>query len=1110
MKRICKTFAVLLVMVIVLFSFSITAGATEVSNTQDGLVASITSEKDSYKANEDIELTFKVTNTNDFAVENVSLEAIIPDGLTLKSSADTTASTVSLGSGESLELTLTAVKESSVITVPIGDNTEPTTQTQPVATETTENTTVVQTDSIQATTTKVNSATSDTVSTNGSDNTTIQTGKTISYLLVGLICLVCLAVAVISFRFRKKTVKYLSLVLCVCISVGSIAFVGVTNTMAEETTQKMSFEVSKTIIVDNKNYTFSANVDYEFNPYFSLTDFKADTFDIYLNEEKTVTFTCKVNSNKSIGEEDIAVYNKDSQFIVYMNDNGINGDMVANDGIYSAQATLSSTNFELIGYYATAFNCKSNIFEINFYRDLTSEEMSLFNNLHTTIADLSFLEACKYVEKSEEIDTYFIDEAHQTITYTTKYHITGIWEKEKEGSFKGSGKLSIPTTDGRDYEKAKQLIDKYYFSSKLKKKNIMVLRPFRSTEFLYDDFKYSGELLSSALNSSLVIADNGNVTISSMKMLNNYGIVLIDSHGTLVKGKAPHIVIGEKYQKNQSYSADYSSGRICVTGKKNLTIGSQFIEKYYQNKSLMNTFLFLGTCYSGYLNDIPSSLSSSGAEIVIGFTDSVSVDYCNNALFEIITNSMVLSKDTLENGVQLTKSYYGDYDPNNSNCEITMQGNISYKIIDEIKDKLFGTVKERDTNFSLSNVRVDAYLKAESGIQYVGNTYTDDKGNFSMALQGGSYELRFNKDGYKTATTTIKISKDVMTVLKDPIVLEEEITESTFKVAKDLLYVDDKYIYSGKSTIYLKENPTDKVTVLTGVGQNGHNSIGSMMSDGHTLYFTASPASLSTNCVVYSYNIDHPTLKNLFVSKGEISFLTCYDNCIYYLDNKTLNKYDLSSGKNTAFSNSDLKIDNGSHIRNASSIGQKLYLEVMNSNSKYGDYVIIEFDLNSTNAKVFLNNSSIISSHQNANEDKLYFSTLSNNDWYICSVDKSGNFTKSPKISSKLTLSQGVITYDEFALMRSDSNESDFDLYKFNLQTGNITVIKGGAGGFKNKGCGLMYDEKNREDIYISGAAKFNGNGYDATNVTGEYDPYKMWIIDGYIINRDFEWLKIN
>lgn len=340
MKRICKIFAVLLVMAIALFSFSITAGATEVSNTQDGLVASITSEKDSYKSNEDIELTFKVTNTNDFAVENVSLEAIIPDGLTLKSSADTTASTVSLASGESLELTLTAVKESSVITVPIGDNTEPTTQTQPVATETAENTTVVQTDSIQATTAKVNSATSDTVSTNSSDNTTIQTGKTMSYLLVGLICLACLAVAFISFRFRKKTVKYLSLVLCVCISVGSVAFVGITNTMAEETKQQISFEVSKTITVDNETYIIQSSANYEFSSLELCSDI--DYVFTTENEKYYVSFYCKP---KTTTFSQLKLYSaNDNTVICDLLDNGNsdNGDLTSDDGIYSAKIQISS------------------------------------------------------------------------------------------------------------------------------------------------------------------------------------------------------------------------------------------------------------------------------------------------------------------------------------------------------------------------------------------------------------------------------------------------------------------------------------------------------------------------------------------------------------------------------------------------------------------------------------------------------------------------------------------------------------------------------------------------------------------------------------------------
>lgn len=50
--------------------------------------------------------------------------------------------------------------------------------------------------------------------------------------------------------------------------------------------------------------------------------------------------------------------------------------------------------------------------------------------------------------------------------------------------------------------------------------------------------------------------------------------------------------------------------------------------------------------------------------------------------------------------------------------------------------------------------------------------------------------------------------------------------------------------------------------------------------------------------------------------------------------------------------------------------------------------------------------------------------------------------------------------------MMNKKDESDFDLYKFELDTGNITVIKDGAGGFKNKGSGLGYDLKTQK-IYI-------------------------------------------
>lgn len=930
MRRLLKSFTTFSVIAMLLLSFCISVGAVEEThNSQDGLVASITTKKDSYQSNEDIDLTFKVTNTNDFAVENVSLEAIIPDGLTLKKGDNTSINTVSLASGESLELALTVVKESSVIVVPIettNPNIEKPTETKPLSTE---NTTAVQTESVQATTTKANlavSTASDSNNSNGPDNSSIKTGNNTNYILIGLICLISLAVAVLAFRFRNKAVKYLSLALCVCISVSSIAVVGVTNTNAQEAKQQMSFNVSKTITVDNVKYSLLSNTRYEFAPNISLSDFKANIFDIYLNDEKTVTFTCKVNSNMNIAEKDVAVYN-DNNFIAYMNDNGINGDSVANDGIYSVEATLSSTEFALKKYHATAFDSNSNTFEINFYRELTSEEFTSFDELHTNIENMSFSEASEYIKQSNEMDTYFIDKGNQIITYTTKYHITGIWEQEKGGTFKGNGELSIPTSYGRDYEKSKQLVNKYHFTSELENKNIIVLRPFRHTEFLYDDFKHSGELLSSALNSDVVIKDDENVTLSDMKTLNNYGIVLIDSHGTLVNGKKPHIVIGEKYQKDQRYSADYSSGRICVTSNDNLTIGSQFIETYYKDKSLINTFLFLGACYSGYLNDIPSSLYSLGAEAVVGFSDTVSVQYCNNVLFEIIINSMVLSKDTLKNGVQLAKNYYGNYDPYNSKCEITTQGNISYKIINEIADVLYGTVQENKTGIYLSNVRVDAYLKEKSDLEYVGNTYTDDKGNFSMGLQSGSYELRFNKDGYKTATTTVKISKDVMTVLKDPIVMETNVdwkqlyidyinkTNSAYDYSLIYLNSDDipelcltgRYTMAGDILCWINNGSVQEETALGNYGTSYIEKEGLLLNTGgrQGTYFDK----------VFSFNGKNLELKIDGKSQEVLDDNSTYD-FIYYINGDKVTKAEYNNKIDSIFDKSkSIKVSNKTYSK---------------------------------------------------------------------------------------------------------------------------------------------------------------------------------------------------
>ena len=53
------------------------------SDSQDGLEVTLTTDKEKYSKGEEIVATLTVTNTNDTAVSNVSLENLIPEGYKL-------------------------------------------------------------------------------------------------------------------------------------------------------------------------------------------------------------------------------------------------------------------------------------------------------------------------------------------------------------------------------------------------------------------------------------------------------------------------------------------------------------------------------------------------------------------------------------------------------------------------------------------------------------------------------------------------------------------------------------------------------------------------------------------------------------------------------------------------------------------------------------------------------------------------------------------------------------------------------------------------------------------------------------------------------------------
>lgn len=329
-----------------------------------------------------------------------------------------------------------------------------------------------------------------------------------------------------------------------------------------------------------------------------------------------------------------------------------------------------------------------------------------------------------------------------------------------------------------------------------------------------------------------------------------------------------------------------------------------------------------------------------------------------------------------------------------------------------------------------------------------------------------------------------------------------------------LLSVDDKYVYSDGQFICVKNSVTGTGEIIADMNNTGH-----IMSDGDMVYFTAmSDGSKDSQFdEVYCVGANGANLNKLFEGEGKVSFITCYNDYLFYLDNIyidsesvcKLNRYDLKKGENTELSSVlNLGVDN--NLGNYASVGTKIYFEI-NNDSTYGE--VVEFNMETSKVKSILQKGSVVSSFINAQEGVVCLESRDSDDWKIYFAD-GNNITESALIPAKLTLSQGVITSDgSYALMMSNMGESDFDLYKVNLKTGEIDVIKNGAGGFKGKGSGLGYDEVKREDIYLIGAGdsirKFTGDDYETLNVDGEYDPYMCWIVDGYVINRDFEWCKI-
>ncbi len=241
-----RTFSIMLSLIFLFSSFmSITAFAASTSS-QDGIVATLSTDSESYDLDEEIDITLTVENTNTFDIGNVTTEIMLPSGVTVVSGA-VLQDSFTLLAGESNTHEITAIKVEST-------------------------------------------ATSGGTTSSGETDESVDTGDNLSMVFWVVLAMISF-VGLILVAIQKKKNKMLSMVgIIVTLSVLSVSATAITaDASTVDNVTVKTFTVSETIIIDGEETLIEANISYDYES----------------TEEETVTLSFETGTGTEV--EDVVL-----------------------------------------------------------------------------------------------------------------------------------------------------------------------------------------------------------------------------------------------------------------------------------------------------------------------------------------------------------------------------------------------------------------------------------------------------------------------------------------------------------------------------------------------------------------------------------------------------------------------------------------------------------------------------------------------------------------------------------------------------------------------------------------------------------------------------------
>ncbi|NLB61638.1 MAG: hypothetical protein GX802_04350 [Clostridiales bacterium] len=356
----------------------------------------------------------------------------------------------------------------------------------------------------------------------------------------------------------------------------------------------------------------------------SFSTFTCDTFGIEIGKQQSVLFKTEVVANRKLSEKDVAVYDENDNFVTHLNDLGKNGDEKANDGIFSGNVALKSNTRREATYHVEILGNSSYTHTIAFHKNVKDIDWNLIDSTWKRIERLEdSLEAMgtpdeeivalmyDYLVDYDYIESIQFDD-DLTISFTFDSGIQNIFAR-----FSDEQKAGVGNKDYSETIEAMKARDDYVGENKL-----AVYCPY----YGYDsNFTFNYQTRANAMNSVLNFDGvdfyyGAQASVESFKNFDQYGIIMIDSHGAATNGGG-YICIPAPGAYDQQ---DVAEGHLVLSGSTVYMRGT-FMQKYCD--TLPNTMIYVGICYGMAAGNLYSPLISHGAGFIVGYNNSVSFKF---------------------------------------------------------------------------------------------------------------------------------------------------------------------------------------------------------------------------------------------------------------------------------------------------------------------------------------------------------------------------------------------------------------------------------------------------------------------------------------------------